>query len=275
VIVNQIRGAEVYDEKKDSVNLDVGAGEVWDHLVATTVDNGWSGIEFLSLIPGTVGAAPVQNIGAYGAEIADILVSVKVYDTKEKKFSTLSKEDCGFAYRSSRFKTIYKSRYIITGITLKLSTSPPTPPFYEALEKYFMERNINKYTPSSIREAVIAIRASKLPDPAKVANNGSFFTNPFVSQVQYEQLKQRYPGIKGWPKDGHVKLAAGWLVEKAGFRGFRDEQTGMATWPAQALVLVNEHAKSTADLLAFKQKIVGKVQEMFDVTLEQEPELLP
>ena len=161
-------------------------------------------------------------------------------------------------------------------MTLNLRKSNPTPPFYETLQTYLDEHSISEYKPKTIREAVIAIRQSKMPDPEKVSNNGSFFTNPLVDQAKFAALKQAYPNLKAWPTaDGRFKVAAGWLVEQAGFKGVRDEQTGMATWPAQALVLVNERAQHTADLLAFKQKIVDKVQTMFGVVLEQEPELLP
>jgi UDP-N-acetylmuramate dehydrogenase len=276
LIANKIPGREVIKEDDDEIVIEIGSGENWDEVVQETVEKGWSGIEFLSLIPGTAGAAPVQNIGAYGAELSSVLLGVEVYDTENKCLETLMNEACGFAYRTSRFKTTDRGRFIITGITLKLSKKPPVPPFYDALAKYFQEHPVNHYTPAIIREAVIAIRSSKLPDPKWIANNGSFFTNPIVEQAKFDELKQKYPEIKGWPtKDGQVKVAAGWLVEQAGFKGVHDEQTGMATWANQALVLVNEHARSTADLLTFKQKIVDAVQQKFGITLEQEPELLP
>jgi UDP-N-acetylmuramate dehydrogenase len=276
IIVNKLKGRVVLNEDSSSVTVKIQAGEIWDEVVAKTVENGWSGIEFLSLIPGTAGAAPVQNIGAYGSELSDTLVEVEVFDTQTQTFGSIKNEECGFAYRTSHFKTREKGRFLIAAIALKLKKSNPSPPFYEALNKYFKEHNITGYTPKAVREAVIAVRNSKLPDPAVVANNGSFFTNPIVENSVFERLKQRYPSIKGWPTpDGKVKVAAGWLVEQANFRGFHDHQTGMATWEKQALVLVNENAKKTADLLAFKQKIVNKVDEMFGITLEQEPELLP
>jgi UDP-N-acetylmuramate dehydrogenase len=276
VIVNKLKGRLVLHEDDQSATVKISAGEIWDEAVAKTVENNWSGIEFLSLIPGTVGAAPVQNIGAYGAELADTLVEVEVFDTNSQTFGVIKNEDCGFAYRTSHFKTSEKGRYLITAIVLRLKKSNPAPPFYDALAKYFEEHGIIEYTPKTVREAVIAIRSSKLPDPAVVANNGSFFTNPIIEQAEFDELKQKYPEIKGWPrKDGKVKVAAGWLVEQAGFKGTHDDQTGMATWDKQALVLVNEHAKNTADLLAFRQKIINKVNELFGLTLEQEPELLP
>jgi UDP-N-acetylmuramate dehydrogenase len=276
IIVNKIMGRDVLSEDKDSVILQIGGGEVWDEVVRRTVDNGWSGIEFLSLIPGTCGAAPVQNIGAYGAELSNTLLSVEVFDTQDEIFKKIAAKDCDFSYRNSRFKSYDKGRYMIISIKIKLSKSNSMPPFYEALNKYFEDNNINEYSPENIREAVIAIRQSKLPDPAIVANNGSFFTNPYVTNEDFEVLKQRFPAIKGWPtNDGKIKLAAGWLVESAGFKGVHDKETGMATWERQALVLVNENAKNTADLLIFRQKITDKVKQMFGITLEQEPELLP
>lgn len=275
VIDNKITGRKILEENDKAATVELGAGENWDAAVAWTIVKGFSGLEFLSLIPGRAGAAPVQNIGAYGGELSQVFVQLRAYDPQAGDIVTLKKEVCGFTYRSSRFKVADKHRFIITSITLKLSKSVPTPPFYESLEKYFNERKISSPDSLAIRDAVIAIRNSKLPDPAKVANNGSFFTNPIVNKVEFEKLSQKYPDIKGWPQGDKVKLAAGWLVEKAGFKGVHDEETGMATWPAQALVLVNEHAKNTADLLAFKQKILSRVHEMFGIVLEQEPELLP
>jgi UDP-N-acetylmuramate dehydrogenase len=276
IIVNKLKGRVVLSEDDASVTIKIYAGEIWDEAVAKTVENNWSGIEFLSLIPGTAGAAPVQNIGAYGSELSDTLLEVEVFDIQTEEFGTIKKEDCGFAYRTSHFKTTEKGRYIITAIVLKLKKTNPSPPFYDALTNYFVEHGISTYTPQAIRSAVIDIRNSKLPDLSKVANNGSFFTNPIIEKSQFEELQQRYPSIKGWPMpDGKIKVAAGWLVEQANFKGFHDPETGMATWDNQALVLVNEHAKSTTDLLAFKQKIVDKVQGMFGITLDQEPELLP
>ena len=276
LIVNKIKSLEIIDEDKDSATVRIGAGENWDDVVAWTVKHGWSGIEFLSLIPGTAGAAPIQNIGAYGAEIAETLLEVGAYDTRTEAFGGIQAANCNFSYRSSRFKTEDKGRFFITSIVLKLSKSSPKPPFYESLDAYLKENAINEFKPADIRDAVIAIRTSKLPDPNKVANNGSFFTNPIVDEEKVTELKERYPQIKCWPEpDNKIKLSAAWMIETAGFRDFHDEQTGMATWPTQAMTLINESAKSTADLLAFKQKITDKVKEKFGISLEQEPELLP
>jgi len=276
VMVNKMSGREILAEDGHSATVKIAAGENWDKAVEWTVDKKLTGIEYMSLIPGTAGAAPVQNVGAYGGELAYSLLELEAYDSSMNAFVRLQNHDCGFSYRSSRFKTTDKGRFFITSITLTLRKTNPVPPFYDSLQRYLDEHNIHKYTPANIRKAVIDIRQSKLPDPEKVSNNGSFFTNPIITVEKFQQLQQKYPDIKGWEtKAGQMKVAAGWLVEKAGFKGVRDEQTGMATWPAQALVLVNEHARKTTDLLEFKQKIVFKVEELFDVILEQEPELLP
>ena len=152
----------------------------------------------------------------------------------------------------------------------------PIPPFYPSLQAYLDQHQITDFPPKTIRDAVIAIRTAKLPDPAMVANNGSFFANPIIDQGQLSALLDKYPGLVYWPQEGGgIKLSAAWLVEQAGFKDYHDKETGMGTWPTQALVLVNEHAKSTSDLLKFKQKIIDSVQDTFGVQLEQEPELLP
>lgn len=276
LIIDKVSGYQSSDEEDGSTTIKIGAGENWDSVVARSVAGGLHGIESLSLIPGTVGAAPVQNIGAYGQEISQTLVSVDAYDSQLKEFVTISNQDCHFSYRSSRFKTTDKHRFYIASITLKLNKSNPTPPFYASLQHYLDDNNIRTFTPKTIREAVIGIRQSKLPDPAKVANNGSFYANPIIEKDKFEQIKSQYPDVIFWPQqDGRIKIAAGWLIDQAGFRDYHDAETGMATWPLQRLVLVNEHAKTTADLLAFSEKIKSAVNSKFSIMLEQEPELLP
>lgn len=276
VLVNRIMGKKIISEDNHGAIVKFWGGENWDKAVDWTVGKKLSGIEYMSLVPGTVGAAPVQNVGAYGGELSNCLLELEAFDIRLSSPTRLQNHDCNFSYRSSRFKTTDKGRFLITSITLSLKKLNPNPPFYSTLQNYLDEHGIHKYTPKEIRKAVIAIRESKLPDPEKVANNGSFFTNPIIEQAQFEQLRQQFPDLVSWPtKDGKVKVAAGWLVEKAGFKGVHDETTGMATWPAQALVLVNEHARTTADLLEFKQKIIFKVDELFGIVLQQEPELLP
>ncbi len=276
IIVNAIQRYETFREDDTNVYITAGAGEHWDTVVERTAQAGLTGIEALSLIPGTTGATPVQNVGAYGQEISQTLTTIEAFDTQVGDFVTLAGSDCGFAYRTSRFKTNDRGRFYITAITLHLQRANPEPPFYSRLQHYLDEHNVTEYTPTSIRQAVMAIRMSRLPDPAKVHNNGSFFANPIISFEQLSNLRGLYPDIPSWLYgDEHTKIPAAWLIEHAGFKDYHDEATGMATWPAQALVLVNEHASSTAQLLAFKEKIVTAVHDKFGITLEQEPELLP
>ena len=275
VLINKIMRYEQQDEDAENSYITVGAGENWDSVVDRTVKASLTGIEALSLIPETAGATPVQNVGAYGQEIANTLVSIEAFDTATKQYVTIPASDCAFGYRTSRFKTSDRGKFFITGLTLHLAKGKLSPPYYPSLQAYLDQNNIKDISPQIIRDAVIAIRTSKLPDPSKVANNGSFFANPIVNEPILTELQAHYQDIKYWRLDGgKVKLSAAWLIEQAGFRDVHDPITGMATWPAQSLVLVNEHAKSTADLLAFKQKITDKVQTMFGVTLEQEPELI-
>ncbi len=276
IIVNKIMGYEEQPEDEENFFLHVGAGENWDSVVERAVAKGLTGIECLSLIPGTAGATPIQNVGAYGQEISQTLVTVEAYDRQTKQMVTIQNMDCGFGYRTSRFKTSDRGRFLITGITLHLLRGNPQPPYYSALEEYMAQQGITEHTPAVIRDAVIAIRSSKLPDPAQVANNGSFFANPVIDENQLTQLHAAYPMLPHWPAgEGKVKIPAAWLIEQAGFKGVHDQETGMATWPNQPLVLVNEQAQSTAQLLAFRQKILDAVQQKFNITLQQEPELLP
>jgi UDP-N-acetylmuramate dehydrogenase len=275
VLVNEIAGIAIREDG-DDLYLTVGAGENWDKVVERSVQAGAAGIECLSLIPGTSGATPVQNVGAYGQEIAQTLVSVEAYDRNTRTFIDIPAAACDFGYRRSRFNTHDKGRFYITAITLRLARKEPQPPFYPALGKYLDEQGITRPTLQDVRDAVIAIRMSKLPDPARVPNNGSFFGNPIIPAAQAGQLLAQYPQMPHWPTaDGGVKVAAAWLIERAGFKGVHDPETGMGTWPAQPLVLVNEKARSTADLLRFRQKVQDAVYQQFGITLVQEPDLLP
>lgn len=275
VLVNKILGFEIYDEDADNAYATIGAGENWDSAVERIVGAGWSGVEELSLIPGTTGATPVQNVGAYGREIAEVLTTVEAYDSEQNKLITLAGTDCAFAYRTSRFKTTDKGRFYIVSITLHVTHNQPKAPFYGSLQSYFDEHTITEFSPKVIREAVVAIRSAKLPDPALVANNGSFFENPVLDTNKVEELAQQFPGLIYWPQDdSKAKVSAAWLVEQAGFKDAHDQVTGMGTWPKQALVLINEHASKTADLIAFRQKIVSAVQAKFGIALKQEPELI-
>jgi UDP-N-acetylmuramate dehydrogenase len=275
VMVDKILGYEAFEEDETNVYLTLGSGEPWDAVVALSVEAGLTGIEALSLIPGTVGATPVQNVGAYGQEISQTLTTVEAFDAQTGSFVTLPGGDCGFAYRTSRFKTTDRGRFYITSLVLHLTKGNPAPPFYSSVQAYFDEHSVTNYSPAALREAVIAIRTSKLPDPATVRNTGSFFANPIITDAQLVDLQSVFEPLPYWSVDGGAKLSAAWLIDQAGFKDYHDTVTGMATWPKQSLVLINENAKTTADLLAFKQKIVEAVQAKFDITLEQEPELLP
>lgn len=278
LLINKIMGYEEFPEDEHNTYLTIGAGENWDSVVERSVQAGLTGIEALSLVPGTTGATPIQNVGAYGQEIADTLVSVEAYDLHTRSFVTIPASDCAFGYRTSRFKSTDRDRFLISSITLHLMKANPEPPYYRALAEYLAVHNLEKHvTPEVVRKAVIDIRSHKLPDPAKVANTGSFFANPIISDMQLTQLQADYPDIPHWPtKDpGKIKIPAAWLIEQAGYKDHHDNETGMATWPKQPLVLINEHAKTTADLMKYRDRIITAVSEKFHITLEQEPELLP
>ena len=214
--------------------------------------------------------------GAYGQDISQTLTTVEAFDTEVGDFVNIPGSDCGFGYRNSRFKGEDRSRFYITAVTLHLRKGSMGPPFYAALSTYLKEHDITDYSPMSIRKAVIDIRSSKLPDPAIVKNNGSFFANPIVDSNDLVRIKAGYPEVPLWTMpDGSAKLSAAWLIEQAGFKDNKDSETGMATWSKQPLVLVNETATKTADLLSYKKKIVDAIHDKFGVTLIQEPELLP
>lgn len=279
LVINKISGFTRTPAEDGRMLLTVGAGENWDSVVERSTAEGLTGIEGLSLIPGTAGATPVQNVGAYGQDVSQTIINVEAFDTQIHQFVDIPGNECGFAYRSSRFNDADRGRFLISSITFRLSQGNPQPPFYASLQRYFDEHDVHHYTPQAMREAVMSIRNSKLPDPALVANNGSFFGNPIVDDQIFQDIFANYVDVPHWAAGsdypGKVKLSAAWLIEQAGFKDYHDETTGMATWPKQPLVLVNEHAKSTADLLAFRQKIVDAVKAKFNVELKQEPELLP
>src|SRR5690606_20351746 len=220
VVHNRIPGFEILSDDASHTTVKIGAGENWDSVVKRTVDMNLSGIEAMSAIPGTAGAAPVQNVGAYGQEIADTLQSLEAYDIENDQFVTLEAVDCGFSYRNSIFRSSAAGRYVILNITLQLYKSSPKPPFYAALQKYFEEHGITIYTPQIVRDAVIAIRKDKLPDPSVVANTGSFFKNALVEKWQYDDLKKTYPDMPSYDMpDGRYKIPTGWLIEQAGLKG--------------------------------------------------------
>jgi UDP-N-acetylmuramate dehydrogenase len=274
IIINRIMGFDAVEDDPDHTTLKIGAGENWDDVVKRSVDMGLSGIEALSYIPGTAGATPVQNVGAYGQEIADTFVELEAYDLLTHGFVRLRKQECGFSYRNSNFKNPKNRRYIIVSITLRLGRKNLAPPFYEALQKYFDNHNITaNFTPRTVRDAVIAIRTKRLPDPSIIANTGSFFKNPIISKDEYKKLSDKFPDSRYFETpDGKIKLAAGWMIDQAGLKGYAAH--GMKTYDQNALVFVNQSAQNYQDLLAFKNEVIQKVKDKFGITLEQEPELL-
>lgn len=270
VIRMRIPGFEVIADDLYSTTIRVGAGENWDETVKRTVDMRLTGIEALSAIPGTAGASPVQNVGAYGQEIADTLESLVAYDTENDSFVTLQKADCGFSYRRSIFRGDQIGRYIITSITLVLSKTNPQPPFYKALEEYFAEHNIGIFTQDVVRKAVIDIRTNKLPDPDVFPNTGSFFKNAIVEDWQLNDLRLINPDIPIYDMgDGHFKVPTGWLIEQTGLKG--SVLHGIKVHDKNALVLINQSASSYRDLERARDEIIGAVRDKFKIQIEQEP----
>lgn len=266
----QIPGFTVIEDALNDTTIRIGAGENWDAVVQKTVDMRLSGIEAMSAIPGTAGAAPIQNVGAYGQEIADTLIELTAYDTETDQFVILQAAECGFSYRNSIFRGGMQGRYIITDITLKLSKTPLSPPFYATLQSYLDSREITLYTQQIIRDAVTAIRATKLPDPAKTPNTGSFFKNAIVEAWKLEDLKKAHPDIPSYDMgNGMFKIPSGWLIEKAGLKGTLHH--GIRVYPHNALVLVNEATTQYSDLAKAREEIIDAVRDMFGIIIEQEP----
>jgi UDP-N-acetylmuramate dehydrogenase len=270
VIRNRIPGFALIEDTASYSVIQIGAGENWDDIVKRTVDMNLSGIEAMSAIPGTAGAAPVQNVGAYGQEISDTLLSLDAYDSQTDSFVTLQAADCGFSYRHSMFRGDQVGRYIITSITLKLFKAAPQPPFYPAVQTYFDAHDITLFTPQIIREAVSAIRSEKLPDPAERPNTGSFFKNAIIEEWQLKELQETYPDIPAYDMSNHnYKIPTGWLIEQTGLKG--QLLHGMRVHDKNALVLINESATGYGDLAAARDEIIGTVRDTFHIVIEQEP----
>lgn len=266
----RIPGFEVIEDTLNNTTIKIGAGELWDSVVERTVAMNLSGIEAMSAIPGTAGATPVQNVGAYGQEIAETLISLEAYDTAADSFVVLQNTDCDFSYRQSIFRGTEKGRYIITSITLRLSKSLPASPFYDTLQSYLDANNITFYTHQVIRDAVIAIRAEKLPNPAVIANCGSFFKNSIIEAWRAETLLQNFPDIKLFEMaNGDMKVPSGWLIERAGLKG--QLLHGIRVYEKNALVLINESATSYSDLAKARDEIINKIRDTFQIIIEQEP----
>lgn len=264
-IRNRIEGDEVY--------VTAGGGEVWNDLVNYAVDNEFAGMENLSLIPGSVGASPVQNIGAYGVELMDIFHSCRAFEISSGKVRTFSKEECNFSYRDSIFKSKYRGLYIITEVTFKLSKTFSPNVSYGAIQQELDKRNIINPTIKDISSVVGHIRVSKLPDPKTIGNAGSFFKNPIIPVGKFVQLQSNFPDIVYYPaSDGFIKLAAGWLIEQCGWKGKVSGNTG--TWKNQALVIVNIGEATGTEIYNFSELIILSVKNRFDVSLEREVNII-
>jgi UDP-N-acetylmuramate dehydrogenase len=269
VLKVEIPGVEKLSETKADVTWRIGAGEHWDSVVERSVKLGLAGIEAMSMIPGTVGAAPVQNAGAYGQEIADTMVELEAYDMARREFVKLSRADCDFGYRTSRFKTDAAGRYVITYVTLRLSRTSPKRPTYDSLKRYLDEHDIDEPTIEQIRAGVMAVRTRILPDPSVVPNSGSFFKSPIVSADKLAEIEKHFTKVPSYRYGDDYKIAAGWIVEQCGFKG--SEHFGLKIWENHALVITNPHHAGYGDLKRLVDLIVGAAREKFGVTLEPEP----
>jgi len=268
LLKNEISGIEVINEDAQQVWIKVGAGVVWHEFVMHCIERGWGGLENLSLIPGTVGASPIQNIGAYGVEVKDLIVEVEGVDLVQKNTRTINSQECEFAYRSSVFKTSLKNTFLITAVVFRLDKQPKLHVEYGAIKDQLSKMKIDHPTIKDVSNAVISIRQSKLPDPNSIGNAGSFFKNPVVPAKKLNELKAIFPGIVSFPFENDFKLAAGWLIEQAGWKGHREGNVGCHE--KQALVLVNHGNASGAEVLQLAQKIQQSVFTKFGVRLEME-----
>ncbi len=260
-ISHEVRGSDIF--------VNAGGGEVWNDLVKYCVENGFAGVENLSLIPGTVGASPVQNIGAYGVELKDVFFSCRVFDVESGKVSVFFKEDCGFGYRDSIFKKELKGRTLITEVCYKLSAVADVNTSYGAINQELIKRGIGKPDIKDISDVVSSIRVNKLPDPSTIGNAGSFFKNPVISVDEFRQLQSVFPDIVHYClSNSTIKLAAGWLLEQSGWKGKKIGEAG--TWKNQALVLVNFGNATGSGIYDLSEQIIEDVRSRFGVTLERE-----
>jgi len=269
-----LKGKEVLEETEDSVVIKVMAGENWHKVVLWSLKHNFGGIENLSLIPGNVGTAPIQNIGAYGVELKDVFISCDAINVKDQSIKTFKKENCKFGYRESVFKQELKGQYIITSVNLKLTKRNHNLQMdYGAIRNQLASLNTEKLSIQDISNAVIAIRQSKLPDPKEVGNSGSFFKNPIISLSQFNKLKSNFPDIPSYPiSDSEVKVPAGWLIEKAGFKGKQFNNYGVHN--KQALVLVNHGNANGEDIYKLAILIQKTIKRIFNITIETEVNII-
>jgi UDP-N-acetylmuramate dehydrogenase len=273
VLKNEIKGIKIIEDHEDYVIVESGAGEVWHEFVVHSINNGWAGIENLSLIPGSVGASPMQNIGAYGVEIKDVFAYLSALNIATGEIENFNAEQCQFGYRESVFKQALKGKYVICYVAFKLSKKAIKNTTYGAIEDELKKMGISNPSIEDISKAVISIRQSKLPNPAEIGNAGSFFKNPIVSEQHVQKLQEIYPDIPNYPSiNGTKKLAAGWLIEKAGWKGKTIGNYGVHK--NQALVLVNYGGGSGEEILALSTAIIEDIKTKFDVELEREVNIM-
>lgn len=273
VLKNEIKGIEIIKDDDDHVYIKAGAGENWHQFVMYCVENNYAGVENLSLIPGNVGASPMQNIGAYGVEIKDVFYELEAFHKHNKVIQKFSLSECEFGYRESVFKNKYKDQFVITSVTYRLNKKPQFNTSYGAIQQELEKIGVKDLTIKAISQAVINIRTSKLPDPKEVGNAGSFFKNPIVPNEQYEELKKKFSSIVAFPSgNAHTKLAAGWLIEQCGWKGFRKNDAG--SYPKQALVLVNYGNATGKEIFDLSAEIIQSVKKTFGVILEREVNII-
>lgn len=271
---NAIKGIELVDEDEDYVYVQAGAGEVWQEFVEYCIGRDWAGVENLSLIPGSVGAAPMQNIGAYGVELKEVFYELEAWHIAERKSYTFSLNDCAFGYRESVFKRQYRGQFVILNVTFRLAKKTVFHTAYGAIKEELGRMGVQDLSIRAVSDAVKAIRRSKLPDPAVIGNAGSFFKNPTIPDEQFDVLQAEYMDIVGYHNMGTdtTKLAAGWLIEQCGWKGFRRGDAGVHA--RQALVLVNYGGATGQEIYDLSQEILDSVQEKFGVELEREVNIL-
>lgn len=273
VLKNEINGIQIIKEDEHYVYVKAGAGENWHQFVLYCLQHNLAGVENLSLIPGNVGASPMQNIGAYGVEIKDVFYDLEALHIVENKMHTFSLNDCDFGYRESVFKKKFKDQFVITSVTYRLHKQPVYNTSYGAINQELENMAVKDISIHAISQAVINIRSSKLPDWKQVGNAGSFFKNPIVSEHQFDEVKSTFPNVVAFPSgEGQTKLAAGWLIEQCGWKGYRQGDAGC--YDKQALVLVNYGNASGEEVYQLSEKIIQSVKEKFGVTLEREVNII-
>lgn len=273
VLKNELKGIELVKEDDLHYYVKAHAGENWHRFVLHCIEKNYAGIENLSLIPGCVGASPMQNIGAYGVEIKDVFEGLEAYHIYDKKLVQFTLNDCEFGYRESAFKRKFKNELVILNVTYRLQKQPVFNTSYGAIEQELEKMGVQQVSIKAISQAVINLRSAKLPDPAIIGNAGSFFKNPQIPVKQYNELKQAYTSMPGYPvNDGYTKAAAGWLIEQCGWKGYRDGDVGVHA--KQALVLVNYGNAKGSDIYTLSGKIIESVQAKFGITLEREVNII-